>query len=89
MGGSSLSERGNWLATVFACGTRPEQRALLGAAAEVYDLVGALPEGREALLERGLDPDAARLVTIEHLRECLRAGAEGVPVLGSAVVQEG
>ena len=57
--GTSLVHRGQWLPTTsFASGLRPEQRALLGAAAEVYDLVGATPEGCVLMRELGLDPDA-------------------------------
>ena len=69
--GTSLVHRGSWLPTTsFASGVRPEQRALLGAAAEVYDLVGAAPEGRAVMRELGLDPDAAGLPSMDRLREC-------------------
>ena len=66
--GTSLAHRGQWLPTTsFASGLRPEQRALLGAAAEVYDLVGAAPEGRAVMRELGLDPDAAGLPSMDRL----------------------
>ena len=95
--GTSLVHRGQWLPTTsFASGLRPEQRALLGAAAEVYDLVGAAPEGRAVMHELGLDPDAAGLPSMERLRECAQhvvahrvVGAAAAAGVGAAAVVEG
>lgn len=56
--GNSLSRRSSWTPATFTVGRRPEERALLSAAAEVYDLIGATPEGCVMLSELRLDPDA-------------------------------
>lgn len=88
--GTSLVHRGSWLPTTsFASGLRPEQRALQAAAAEVYDLLGAVEEGRAVMHELGLDPDAAGLPSLERLRECAaqpvvvhRVGGAGVGAVG-------
>lgn len=52
----TLAERRQFTATVFAVGRRPEQRTLLAAACEVYDLVAASPEGAQLMRELGLEP---------------------------------
>lgn len=57
--GTTLSRRDEWTPATFASGRRPEERALLSAAAEVYDLVGASPLGCVLLLDLGLSPQAA------------------------------
>lgn len=92
--GTSLAHRGSWLPTTsFASGLRPEQRALQAAAAEVYDLVGATPEGRDVMHEQGLDPDAAGLPSMGRLRECAAqpvvARVMAHRVVGGAAVVEG
>ena len=56
--GNTLARRNQWTPAAFAVGRRPEERALLSAAAEVYDLLGATPEGCVLMRELGLDPDA-------------------------------
>lgn len=67
--GTSLKHRGSWTPATFAAGRRHEERALLSVAAEVYDLVGATPEGCVLLAELGLNPDAGAMPT----HECLQA----------------
>lgn len=57
--GTTLARRNTWTPATFTSGRRPEERALLSAAAEVYDLLGATAEGCQLLAEMGLDPDAA------------------------------
>ena len=57
--GTTLRRRQSWTPATFASGRRPEERALLSCAAELYDLLGATPEGCVLLAELGLNPDAA------------------------------
>lgn len=64
--GTSLRQRHRWGPVTFAAGRRPEERALLSAAAEVYDLLGATPEGCVLLAELGLNPDAAGAALPTH-----------------------
>ena len=76
---STLARRGEWTPATFASGRRPEERALLSAAAEVYDLLGATPEGCVLLGELGLNPEAGALPTHEALtarfaEHAMRAG---------------
>ena len=59
--GSSLEMRRALAPTVFTVSRRPEQRALLAAAVELYDLIGATAEGAAFLREMGLEPDAGAL----------------------------
>lgn len=59
--GSTLALRGKFAPTVFTVTRRPEERALLAAAVELYDLVGATTEGAALLRELGLEPDAGAL----------------------------
>ncbi len=88
--GTSLVHRGQWLPTTsFASGLRPEQRALQAAAAEVYDLLGAVEEGRAVMHELGLDPDAAGLPSMERLRECAAQPVVAHRVGGVGAVVEG
>lgn len=56
--GNTLARRHQWTPAAFAVGRKPEERALLSAAAEVFDLIGATPEGCVLMAELGLDPDA-------------------------------
>ena len=64
--GTSLRQRHRWGPVTFAAGRRPEERALLSAAAEVYDLLGATPEGCVLMAELGLNPDAASAALPTH-----------------------
>lgn len=64
--GTSLRQRHRWGPVTFAAGRRPEERALLSAAAEVYDLLGATPEGCVLMTQLGLDPDAASAALPTH-----------------------
>lgn len=64
--GTTLARRHSWTPATFTSGRRPEERALLSAAAEVYDLLGATPEGCVLLAELGLDPDAALAALPTH-----------------------
>jgi|GEM_PF-3258116 len=64
---STLARRHEWTPAFFAAGRRPEERALLSAAAEVYDLLGATAEGAALLVEVGLNPEAGALPTVQSL----------------------
>lgn len=55
---TTLLDRGHFTATVFSTGRRPEQRALLAAACELYDVVAATPEGAQVMQALGLEPAA-------------------------------
>lgn len=63
--GTSLRNRRDFTPVVFTVTRRPEERALLAAAVELYDLVGATPEGRRVMAELGLEPDGGALLE-EH-----------------------
>ena len=65
--GNTLRRRHEWTPATFSVGRRPEDRALLAAAAEVFDLIGATPEGCVLLAELGLNPDAGALPSHELL----------------------
>lgn len=67
--GTSLKRRAHWSPSSFVVSRRPEERALLAAAAEVYDLVGATPEGCVLMMELGLDPEAGAMPTHEQLQK--------------------
>ncbi len=60
--GATLVHRKDFTATVFSVTRRPEERALLAAAVELYDLVGAAPEGAHVMRGLGLEPDAGALL---------------------------
>ena len=83
---TTLAARHEWSPTTFGAGKRPEERALLSAAAEVYDLLGATPEGCVLLGELGLAPDAGALPTFdglsarmaEHRARCAGSGSGAV-----------
>lgn len=62
------------------------ERALLSCAAEVYDLLGATPEGCVLLARLGLDPDAAlaALPTHEGLQARLAAHRTGMAARAGA-----
>lgn len=59
--GSTLRFRKHFTATTFSVTRRPEERALLAAAVELHDLVGAMPEGARLMREQDFDPDAGAL----------------------------
>lgn len=59
--GSTLVHRKDFTATVFSVTRRPEERALLAAAVELYDLVGAAPEGVKVMQALGFAPHAGAL----------------------------
>lgn len=63
--GATLRDRKEFTATVFSVTRRPEQRALLAAAVELYDLVGASVPGARVMRTMELDPDAGALLE-EH-----------------------
>lgn len=78
--GSTLASRGDWSPTSLSAGRRPEDRALLSAAAEVYDLLGATPAGCVLMRELRLNPEAGAMPTHEALAaqyrdHCARLGA--------------
>jgi hypothetical protein len=83
--GQALDRRNTWTPAAFAVGRRPEERALLSAAAEVYDLIGATPEGCVLMAELGLNPEAGALPShdalaaryAEHRARVADAGAGG------------
>lgn len=60
--GTTLRNRKHFSATVFTVTRRPEERALLAAAVELYDLVGSTTEGVMILRTLGLEPDAGALL---------------------------
>lgn len=64
--GQSLSRRHTFTPATFSVGRRPEERALLAAACEVFDLVGATPEGSVLLAELNLNPDAGICALPSH-----------------------
>lgn len=89
--GTSLKRRAHWSPSSFVVSRRPEERALLAAAAEVYDLVGATPEGCVLMAELGLDPEAGAMPTHEQLQKRhadhvarIAAGAPGLCAAGGA-----
>ena len=65
--GATLRDRKNFSATVFSVTRRPEERALLAAAVELYDLVGASVDGARVMRSMGLDPDAGALLEAHDL----------------------
>ena len=67
--GATLRDRKNFSATVFSVTRRPEERALLAAAVELYDLVGASVPGARVMRSMDLDPDAGALLEPDDLTE--------------------
>ena len=65
--GNTLVRRNQWTPAAFAVGRKPEERALLSAAAEVFDLIGATPEGCVLMSELGLSPEAGALPSHDAL----------------------
>lgn len=63
--GTTMRMREYFKPTVFSVTRRPEERALLAAAVELYDLIGAVPEGMHVMRSLGLEPDAGALLE-EH-----------------------
>ena len=64
--GTTLRRRQSWTPATFTTGRRPEERALLSCAAELYDLLGATPDGCVLMAELGLNPDAASAALPTH-----------------------
>ncbi|CAN7167937.1 hypothetical protein LJR118_000275 [Acidovorax sp. LjRoot118] len=60
--GTTLRNRKAFTPVVFTVTRRPEERALLAAAVELHDLVGATSEGQAVMKEMGLEPDAGALL---------------------------
>lgn len=81
--GTSLRRRAHWSPSSFVLSRRPEERALLAAAAELYDLIGATPEGCVLMAELGLNPEAGALPTHDALQQRL---AEHVARVDAAAV---
>ena len=67
--GATLRNRKDFSATVFSVTRRPEERALLAAAVELYDLVGATVPGARVMRAMELDPDAGALLEPDDLAE--------------------
>ena len=67
--GATLRDRKKFSATVFSVTRRPEERALLAAAVELYDLVGASVPGARVMRAMELDPDAGALLEPDDLTE--------------------
>lgn len=67
--GSTLRFRKHLTATTFSVTRRPEERALLAAAVELHDLVGAMPEGAHVMRSLELDPDAGALLEQHDLEQ--------------------
>ena len=65
--GTTLASRGDWSPASLAAGRRPEDRALLACAAELYDLLGATPEGCQLMHELRLNPEAGAMPTVQAL----------------------
>lgn len=75
--GATLVHRKDFTATVFSVTRRPEERALLAAAVELYDLVGAAPEGAHVMRALGLEPDAGALLEQHDLEQRFSEWAAG------------
>lgn len=60
--GTTLRFRKQFNATAFTVTRRPEERALLAAAVELYDMVGATAIGATVMRGLGLEPDAGALL---------------------------
>jgi len=75
--GVTLRDRKDFTATVFSVTRRPEERALLAAAVELYDLVGASVPGARVMRAMDLDPDAGALLEDHDLEARFTAWAEG------------
>ena len=67
--GTTLRFRKHFSATVFSVTRRPEERALLAAAVELYDLVGSSESGARVMRAMELDPDAGALLEPDDLAE--------------------
>ena len=73
---ATLRDRKSFSATVFSVTRRPEERALLAAAVELYDLVGASVPGARVMRAMELDPDAGALLEDHDLEARYTAWAE-------------
>lgn len=90
--GATLRNRGRLSPTVFAVTRRPEERATLAAAVEVYDLVGSTAQGAALMRELGLEPDAGALLEEHHLAErwhAWRASVQARAQAGDAAQGQG
>ena len=88
--GTTLRNREHFRPTVFTVTRRPEERALLAAAVEVYDLVGATPVGVKVLRGLGLELDAGALLEEHDLVQRWEAWrAECLGRKGSGAAGEG
>lgn len=67
--GATLRTREHFKPTVFSVTRRPEERALLAAAVELYDLIGAVPEAAPVMRDMGMEPDAGALLETYDLVE--------------------
>ena len=67
--GTTLRNRKAFTPVVFTVTRRPEERALLAAAVELHDLVGATAEGQAVMKAMGLEPDAGALLEDHDLVE--------------------
>lgn len=67
--GTTLRNRKDFSPVVFTVTRRPEERALLAAAVELYDLVGSTEVGQRIMREMGLEPDAGALLEDHDLAE--------------------
>lgn len=65
--GTTLARRDEWTPATFTAGRRPEERAQLACAAEVYDVLGATPEGCVLMHQLRLNPEAGAMPTHEEL----------------------
>lgn len=74
--GTTLEARKHFTATTFSVTRRPEERALLAAAVELYDLVGASVPGARVMRSMDLDPDAGALLEDHDLEARYTAWAE-------------
>lgn len=75
--GATLRDRKDFTPTVFSVTRRPEERALLAAAVELYDLVGASVEGAQVMRAMELDPDAGALLEGHDLEARFNEWAAG------------
>jgi hypothetical protein len=75
--GATLRHRKQFSATVFSVTRRPEERALLAAAVELYDLVGATEVGALVMRSMDLDPDAGALLEAHDLEARFEEWAAG------------
>lgn len=89
--GATLRDRKDFTATVFSVTRRPEQRALLAAAVELYDLVGASVPGARVMRAMELDQapsnlsvqlsdDPSRHLSVDSLERYIERTGDLVPI---------